>query len=275
MIVDYHMHLRGPAEGGAEPLLHTAEAVEPFVERARATGVDEIAFTEHVSYFRQTAEIWRLPYHLERCSHDLDAYCDAVLTAKARGLPVKLGLEIDFVGDRQERLSELLAPYPWDLLLGSVHEVRSGAVDQQPGVWAELPVEDVWRGYFRDLETLAASGAVDVLAHPDLPKIYGRRPAAELVAELHASAARAFGAAGVAVGISTPGRPPPVGERDPDRALLEACRAVGVPVTTASDAHASELVGSQLDEAVDLARQAGYETVTVFDNRRGRQEPLG
>jgi histidinol-phosphatase (PHP family) len=275
VIVDYHMHLRGPAAGGSEPLVHRADAVEPFVERARAAGVDEIGFTEHVYYFRQTADVWHLPYHRERCAYDLDAYCDAVLAAKARGWPVRLGLEVDFVGERQEQLAEILEPYPWDFLLGSVHEVRGGAVDQQPGVWSQLPVEDVWRGYFRDLETLAGSGAVDVLAHPDLPKIYGRRPAADLVAELHASAARAFARAGVAVEISTAGLRKPVGEIYPDRTLLDACRAAGAPITTASDAHASELVGFRIDEAVDLARQAGYETVTAFDGRRARQEPLG
>jgi histidinol phosphatase-like PHP family hydrolase len=30
-----------------------------------------------------------------------------------------------------------------------------------------------------------------------------------------------------------------------------------------------------LDQAVDLARAAGYESVTVFEGRKARQEPLG
>jgi hypothetical protein len=30
-----------------------------------------------------------------------DAYCDAVLEAKNQGLPVKLGIEVDYVGSRQ------------------------------------------------------------------------------------------------------------------------------------------------------------------------------
>jgi len=34
-------------------------------------------------------------------------------------------------------------------------------------------------------------------------------------------------------------------------------------------------VGRDLDRAVELARAAGYESVTVFDGRRARQEPLG
>ena len=50
MIVDYHMHLRD--ERGE--IAFTADAVERFVERASARGVDEIGFTEHVYYFRET-----------------------------------------------------------------------------------------------------------------------------------------------------------------------------------------------------------------------------
>ena len=275
MIVDYHMHLRGAPANGSEPLVLTAETVERFVEVAAGKGIDEIGFTEHVYYFHQTEHVWRLPYHLERCSYDLDAYVGAVLEGKSRGLPVKLGLEVDFVREQQAELAELIEPYPWDFLLGSVHEVLQVAVDQEPGIWDRLSVEEVWRGYFRDLAHLARSGHVDVLAHPDLAKIYGRRPEPEIVAELHNEIAEACADAGVAVEVSTAGLRKPVGELYPDESLLAAFRQRGVPITTASDAHTSELVGFELGQAVELARRVGYETVSVFEGRRRRQEALG
>ena len=258
MIVDYHMHLRD----AAERIAHEVAAIEPFVETAVARGVGEIGFTEHVYYFRQTREIWSLPYQTERCVYDLDAYCDAVLEAKRRGLPVKLGLEVDFVGGLQPRLAEVLEPYPWDYLLGSVHWVDGLAIDSLPGMWAERSVEDVWRAYFEALAVLASSGYVDVLAHPDLAKIFGRRPAdpATFYPELD----------GVALEISTAGLRKPVGELYPDPALL-----AGRPITLGSDAHAPELVGEGFEHALELARSAGYETVTVFEGRAGRQESLG
>jgi histidinol-phosphatase (PHP family) len=258
MIVDYHMHLRD----AEERIAHAVSAVEPFVQTAVARGVDEIGFTEHVYYFRQTREIWSLPYQAERCVYDLDAYCEAVLEAKARGLPVKLGLEVDYVADLQPRLAELLEPYPWDYLLGSVHWVDGFAIDARPGLWAERSVDEVWAAYFGALASLASSGCVDVLAHPDLPKIFGRRPAdpAGFYPELD----------DVALEISTAGLRKPVGELYPDPALLR-----GRPITLASDAHVPDLVGEGFDRALELARQAGYSTVTVFDGRRGRQEPLG
>ena len=261
MIVDYHMHLRDPDER----IAHRAEAVEPFVETAARRGVDEIGFAEHVYYFRQTRALWDRPYESERCVYDLDEYVDAVVEAKRQGLPVKLGLEVDHVGDRQDELAAVLEPYPWDFLLGSVHHVDDLAIDSAPeeGVWAQLSVEEVWRRYFTALAELAASGHVDVLAHPDLPKIFGRRPAGPV--EYPALN-------GVALEISTNGRYKPVGQLYPDPAFLDAAKA---PITLASDAHVPANVGRDFDQAVELARGAGYETVTVFEGRLARQEPLG
>jgi histidinol-phosphatase (PHP family) len=275
VIVDYHMHLRGPVASGPEPLVFERAAIERFVERAAERGVDEVAFTEHVYYFRQTLEIWDLPYHLERCVFDLDTYVDVLVDARGAGLPVKLGLEIDLVPGRQERLAELVARYPLDILLGSVHEVANVAVDQQPGIWERLSVEEVWRRYVASVVELAASGAVDVMAHPDLVKIYGRRPEAGVEAELAEELAGGLAAAGVAAEISTAGLRKPVGELYPSEALLAAFRRHGVPITLASDAHQPALVGEDYDRALSLARAVGYGTVSVFDRRERRQEPLG
>lgn len=257
MIVDYHMHLRDPEER----IDHSVEGIERFVEVALERGVDEVGFTEHVYYFTATRAVWSLPYQLERCLHDLETYVDALVDAKRQGLPVKLGMEVDWVGERQDELAAVLDPYPWDYLLGSVHWIDGLGVDQEPGLWADRSIAEVWAVYFAALAQLAASGHVDVLAHPDLAKIFGKRPAAIEYPPLD----------GVALEISTAGLHKPVGEIYPDQPML----AGRPPITLASDAHVPQDVGRDLDRAVEYARAAGYETVTVFESRRGRQEPLG
>lgn len=271
MIVDYHMHLRD----GDGKIAFRADAIGPFVETALARSVHEIGFTEHVYYFRQTAEIWDIPYMSERCVHDLDDYCDAVLAAKRAGLPVKLGIEVDYVGERQGRLAELLSGYPFDFRLGSVHWLGNLAVDASPGAWELMTVDEVWRAYTEALCRLALSGTVDVLAHLDLAKIFGRRPDAALLAELHERIAMTVAAAGLAVEVSTAGLRKPVGELYPDAELLRACVGKGVPVTLASDAHEPDLVGESFDRALMHARAAGCETAAVFDGGRMSLEPLG
>ena len=276
MIVDYHMHLRGPSTSGAEgPIDHSTRAVEAYVEVAAARGIDEIGFTEHLYYFREFDELVEHPYQRDRIGHDLDTYCDAIVEAKRQGLPVKLGLEVDYFAGKEHELADLLAPYPWDYLLGSVHVLDGEMVDIEPGLWARVPVEEVWHRYFVHLRGLARSGLVDVLAHPDLVKLFDRAPGEEDVAFHHEETADAIEAAGVAIEVSTAGLRRPVGELYPAPELLTALRERGVPVTIASDAHVPDGVGRDFDVAVEALRGAGYETVTVFDRRTARQEPLG
>ncbi len=275
MIVDYHMHLRGPNEPGVEgPIEHSVEAVRRFVDAAAAGGIDEIGFSEHTYYFREFEELIEHPYQRSRIRHSLETYVDAVLEAKGQGLPVKLGLEVDYFSGRETELAEILGPYPWDYLLGSVHIVAGDAVDMEPGLWARFPVEEVWRRYFDTLRELARSGLVDVLAHPDLVKIFGMRPGRAEIEAHEAAVAETVAEAGLAVEVSTAGLRRRVGEIYPSPTLLAAFRARGVPVTLASDAHVYHDVGRDFDRALDLLRATGYETVTVFDRRRSRQEPL-
>lgn len=266
MIVDYHMHLRD----SQERIAHNADAVEPFVETARAGAVDEIGLTEHVYYFAQTRSLWTDPYQIARCVYDLDTYVDAVLTAKQRGLPVKLGLEVDYVRGREDETREILSPYPWDFLLGSVHYVDGLAIDSEPRVSSVLGVERSWVMYFEQLAAAAQSGLFDSLSHPDLVKVFG-----EHVDDFdYAPVADAIAESGVAIEVSTAGLRKPVGELYPDPRLLAECKQRGIPVTTASDAHVPELVGRDFDQARELLRTAGYTTITVFEQRVGRQVDL-
>jgi histidinol-phosphatase (PHP family) len=267
VIVDYHMHLRN----GREEVAHDTWSVDPFVAAAGAAGVDEIGFTEHVYYFKQTRTLWTVPYQTERCVYDLEPYVDAIAHARARGLPVKLGLEVDYVPGREDETRALLAPYPWDYLLGSVHFIDGFAVDDEPRLQHELGVEEAWRRYFDTLVRAAQSGLFDSLSHPDLVKVFGDR-AADFD---YGPIADRIAATGVAVEVSTAGLRKPVGELYPDPGFLAACRKRGVPVTTGSDAHSPDVVGRDFDRARELLRGAGYETVTIFERRMGRQEPLG
>jgi histidinol-phosphatase (PHP family) len=273
LIVDYHMHLREPEEG--VPGTYSADRAELYVEQARRTGVDEVGFSEHVFFFRETRDLWEIPWLREQGSDDLDDYVGAVEEAKSRGLPVKLGLEVDYFPGIEPQLAELLAQYPWDYLLGSVHFVDGFPIDAEPGLVHKLPPSEAWRRYFVWLRNAARSGLFDVLSHPDLVKIYGVRASEEEIHYLHVETADAIEAAGVCIEVSAAGLHKPVGELYPDRELLAACHERGVPITLASDAHEPAHAGRDVDRATALAREVGYETVTVFEKRTGRQEPLG
>jgi histidinol-phosphatase (PHP family) len=262
LIVDYHMHLRAPDES----IDHTVEAVERYVETAAERGIHEIGFTEHVYYFQQTRPIWSLPYQLHRCRFDIEPYVDAIIEAKRRGYPVRLGLEVDYQPDRAEELTEILSPYPWDYLIGSIHFIDGLGIDQEPSLVGAVGVEEAWARYYELLDD--AARWVDVLGHPDLIKFIGPEIEwdwVELATYLE----------DVCLEVSSAGLHKPHGKLYPNAGLLVAGREQGLPITLASDAHVPQNVGRDLDRAIEHARAAGYDTVTVFDQREARQEPLG
>ena len=269
------MHLRRNESEEPEEVDHSVEAVERYVAAARAAGVDEIGVTEHVYYFTQTRSLWHMPYELEHCVLDIESYVAAIVAAKELGLPVKLGLEVDYAAGHEEETRDFLDPHPWDYWLGSIHFLDDVGIDGRPRLIDDIGVEPAWRRYFDRLGQAAESGLFDSLAHPDLVKMWGDRPAPEVEEEIFETFAERIADTGVCVEISTAGLHRPVAELYPDRRLLAACRARGIPITLASDAHVAERVGENLDQALTLARQAGYETVTVFEQRAARQVPLG
>lgn len=264
MIVDYHLHLRAPDES----IDHSVAAVERFVEEAGARGIDELGFTEHVYYFKQTRSLWSASYHLERCFHSIEPYVEAVIEAKRQGMPVKLGLEVDYVPGKEMETAQILGSFPWDYLIGSVHFVGAHGIDGPPSLVEEVGVEGAWRRYYDTLKAAAGSGLFDTLAHPDLVKMYGD--------EIPWDWAEVAGALdGVCLEVSSAGLHKPHGKLYPNPDLLAEAQAIGVGITLASDAHVPQSVGRDLQVAIEYARAAGYETVTVFDGRKPRQEALG
>ncbi len=285
-MLDYHLHLW---PHGREPEAITVERLAGYCERAAAAGVAEIAVTEHLFRFAQAdaalGGFWEEDadpaqraemehYWREHARADLDAYVEAVLEAKAAGLPVVLGLEVDHYPGRMDKVAAVLDGYPFDVLLGSVHWLGAWLFDDIDSAtamaeWDNRSVEAVWRRYTEALEELAASGVCDVLAHPDLCKVTGRRPVAP--DEFHDRMAEAAAAAGMAAEVSSAGWRKPAGEAYPAPELLARFKARGVPVTTASDAHRYGDAAWRAADLKPLLASAGYERLAAFRGRRRRE----
>lgn len=283
MLTDYHMHLqpdgaaaRAEAAGRWEALGGhlSPEWIGRYVERARARAVSEIAITEHVHRFAQARDWFDNPWWREEATEDVDAYCEAILAARAQGLPVLVGVEMDWLPGRTAQIGAFLEDRPFDVVLGSVHWLGELGVDHPDfPAWDSLEPETLWARYLDELVAAARSGLFDVLAHPDLPKVFGRRMPSALDARLDEAVAQ-IAATGIAIECSSAGLRKPVGELYPAPRLLARLRAAGVPATLASDAHAPEDVARDYPTAVASLRQAGYETITRFSRREPTQVSL-
>ena len=274
MLTDYHVHLRPDDQDTPPEHYFTAENVERYLEAAADAGVEELGVSEHVYRFRQALALWRHPLWESSGQDDLDAYCEFV-----RGTPLRLGIECDFVPGAEEPTAELLGARDFDYVVGSVHFIGDEAVDH-PGwdIWeGSADPDEVWRRYFGALAECARSGLFDILAHPDLVKVWGgTRPLPEGdLRRFYEPAVEAIAESGIAVELSTAGLRKPVGELYPARGFAELCVEAGAPFALSSDAHLPEHVGFGYDRAVEFLDALGVGEICVFEGRRRRLEPFG
>ena len=274
MLTDYHLHLR-PDDLDASVADHfTAENVERYLAAASSAGIEELGVSEHVYRFGDALRIWDHPLWRENAVDDLAAYCEFV-----RSTPLRLGIEMDFVPGREDRIASLLDEHEFDYVVGSIHFVGEGAVDHPEfDVWSGVGDPDsVWARYFELLAEAATAGLFDVLAHPDLVKYWGHdRPRPRRDPRFHYEPAiEAIAESGVAVEVSTAGLRKPVNELYPAPAFAEMCVEAGAVFSLSSDAHRPEDVGYAYDRALEAMRSWGLSEIAVFESRRRRMEPLG
>ena len=262
MLTDYHLHLRPDDVEATAADYFTEVNVDRYLEAARGAGIEELGVSEHIDRFAEGLEIWDHPQWREWGVDDLGAYCEFVRTT-----PLRLGIEMDFVAGREDRIASVLDRHDFDYVVGSVHFVHGqDAVD-----W------DVWRLYFDTLAEAVRTGLYDILAHPDLVKVWGeRRPLPKRDPRFYSEPViEAIADTRIAVEFSTAGWRKPVAEQYPSRAFAEMCLEAEAPFALSSDAHVPEDVGRDYHRAVETMRDWGIDEIAVFEGRERRTEPLG
>jgi histidinol-phosphatase (PHP family) len=274
MLTDYHLHLR-PDELGATPSDYFTRAnVERYRQAASARAIAELGVSEHIYRFTEALRVWQHPLWREFAHDDLDEYCSFV-----RDTDLRLGIETDFIPGAEDRIADLLESRDFDYVVGSVHFLRDHALDMEDySVWGSgRSAEEIWRAYFLALGEAARSGLFDILAHPDLVKVWGRdKPLPEGdLRRYYELAIDGIIESGIAIEVSTAGLRKRAQEIYPAPAFLEMCVEAGAPVALSSDAHRPEDVGADYDRAIELLDSAGVGELCVFEHRERRLEPIG
>jgi histidinol-phosphatase (PHP family) len=173
-VIDYHLHLWPHSESS---VWFKLDQIADYCDEAARHGVTELALTEHTSRFRDVLSavgpFW-LRYGHEPTSpvlaeyldfharNSLEEYVTLAQRAKDEGLPVKIGLEVDYYADQMDVIAPLLAQYPFDVLIGSVHWLGTWQFDDydvptHAHEWTVRDVDQCWADYARAIEELAAS----------------------------------------------------------------------------------------------------------------------
>jgi len=282
-VIDYHLHLWPHSESS---VWFDLDQIAGYCEEAQRHGVHELALTEHLHRFRDVLGVvgpfWQkfgheptstvmANYFDWHARNSLEQYVSLAQRAKDEGLPVKVGLEVDYFEGEMDKVSDLLAQYPFDVLIGSVHWLGTWQFDDIDNEvhmreWSLRDVDQCWVDYARAIEELAASNAVDVLAHPDLIKVAGHF--AGDLASLWDRMADSAQRADLSVECSSAGWVKPVGEQYPAEGLLDRFVERGLTFTTASDAHRNERVGERASDLAALLEARGVHQLASYSARQ-------
>jgi len=264
MNADYHTHT---------PLcLHAEGEPEQYVDAAIAAGLLEYGISDHAPVKEETAadgslipfDDWRM------LTSQMPEYLEWIERAKqhaAGRIPIRTGMECDWLPGCESWISELRGMSGWDYLIGSVHYLADKWDFDNPawlGKWAKTDVELAWTQYWKAYIDMADSGLFDILGHPDLIKKFGFFPDGDLT-RFYEPAVDAIAAAGAIIELNTAGWHKPCAEAYPHSSFLELARDAGIDLVISSDSHAPSEVARDFEKARELARNAGYERTTLIN----------
>jgi histidinol-phosphatase (PHP family) len=261
---DYHSHT---------PLCHHAEGdPEAFVARALAVGLTEYGVSEHAPVLPEPFDDWRM------AEADLPRYFEWIGRARAAAagrIPVRAGLECDWLPGCERWIESLAGRHEWDYLIGSVHYLGDWDFDNPHRLerWEGRAVAEVWADYWKSYVAMVESGLFDIVGHPDLVKKFGHVPAGDLD-RFYEPVIDAIAAAGCVIELNTAGWHKPCGEAYPAPRFLELAASAGVPLVISSDAHEPGHLGRDFGRAREWALAAGFRETVLFEGRRRRTEAL-
>jgi histidinol-phosphatase (PHP family) len=242
-MLDMHVHLLGHNDREAN-----RENIRAFLDEAVRRGLKEIGFADHDYYWEQM----NFPLIREVAKDYPD-------------LAVRIGLEAEYRPHEEGRIKDLLAQFPFDFVIGSVHEFDGWAFDypEEEPLHHTKDADELYRRYFEVVTLAAKSGLFTTIGHFDLIKLFGVRPGKDILT-LADEALTAVAEQGLVLEVNTNGRYKPVAEFYPERRLIEEIMRRGIEFTFGSDAHCAGVVGRDIEEASQLLRQIGVHSVVGF-----------
>jgi len=253
---DYHTH--------HELCKHATGRTVDYARAARDKGIKEFAATDHCP----TDVGFGIEHRMKL--DEFPKYRADVDEAR-RAVPevtIRFGVEADFYPGCEHFLKPFLENEAFDIVLGSVHfrdywssnKVKRGLSD------GDIPAL-VWQEYFSLIGRLADTHLYDVVTHLDLPKRFGNALSPDSLRKCCLPALDRIAHAGMAIEINTSGMIHSIEEMYPSLEMLSWASERGIGLTFGSDAHSPNRVGDRFEDAVELARTAGFKKARRFANR--------
>ena len=261
--LDYHTHTRFSCDSQA--------TMDEMCQAAIALGLPELGSSEHFDtapldegsgYFR--LEPWAA--QLEACRQHY-----------AGRLTLRAGIELGEPHVYAAEARAVLAAYPFDYAIGSLHWVGSAFTFSTD--FFQRPADEAYGDYFRELEVMTRLGDFDILGHLESVtrvgcQVYGAYDPTRYEGLIRPVLQNCI-ARGIALELNTWSVRRATRRITPAPEILRWYKEMGGKrVTLGSDAHQPERITQDFDTAVATLREAGLTQVTQFHRRQATLVPL-
>jgi histidinol-phosphatase (PHP family) len=277
-LVDYHVH--------SDYSIDATGAVAEFCDRALKLGLREICFTQH--YDLEPLERARLNGRLVPMDSDwLDHYLDDVEKArdvyKGTGLKIKFGVEVGCSHRYLKEIGKNLKQYSFDYVIGSIHYLDEMRISEPTETWLRfrgLSAREVCRRYYLEMERVVKTGLFDAIGHFDIYKKYGARFFGEDIFHGYEGLVEPIfdhmASNSIGLEVNTQCFRKGLSEPSPSEEILKIAKERGIRVITlGSDCHSVAQLGMDLDKAVRIVENAGFQHIYTFTLRESEELRLG
>ncbi len=260
ILTDFHVHSSFSSDSEAP--------MEDMIKAAIEKGLGCICFTEHQDFHYPPGG---------SCDFQLDAeaYWERVTQLKEqykRQITVLRGIELGLSEGMEEEGAKLLASYPFDFVIGSMH-VMDGKDPYYPSFWEGAPREEILRRWYVQMaENIRRFPDFDALGHLDYvsrympggPKEYRGELFEEEIEEILMLLIEKKKALEINTNAYRYGSIDP----HPQRWVIERYQALGgIIFTVGSDAHVPERVAQEFPRTEQLLTELGIRESSLYVGR--------
>lgn len=255
---------------------HARGEIRDYIEAAISCGLQAIGISDHSPYFGEKAD-QAFP-KIAMAKSEFPVYVAEVLRLKQEyegRIDVLLGVESDFFPDHAEIYRKMYEPYPFDYIIGSVHQSDGVSIFNKKRFKGLSEAEQVRQKemYYDLIAKSARSGMFQILGHIDAMK--GFYPAfSGIQTEAVDTTLKIIGEAGMAIEVNTSGKTKDAGGWYPSDDILERALFHGVEITFGSDAHDPERVGDEWELVAKRLKELGFDHWVYFKNKQQQTVPL-
>ncbi len=259
-LIDYHIHSNNSFDSEAK--------VDEICKVAIENGINEICFTEHYSTKREVKSYGFLDInkYIDEINHCKTTYKDKLI--------IKIGLELCEPFEDEEGLREFIDRYPFDFILGSVHNF-----DGDTGLFTysnKNTKEESYSRYFKEVDFVSTSPLINIVAHLDLMKRYafkkhGNYNVEDYKEEIE-NVLKNIIKRGKGIEVNTSSLRSNILETMPNNDILTMYYNLGGEIiTVGSDSHKAEDVGAGILETYKILKDIGFKYVYTFEKRKAKK----